>query len=69
MVEEASWLSTLQVSDKVSFSSLSQIFCSENVHLDFHGDGSTRGHGVEPVPVCDGERISEVPDSNEDALN
>ena len=30
---------------------------------------STRSHGVESVLICDSERISEVPDSSDDALN
>ena len=46
-----------------------QRFCSEHGHLEFHGNGSTRSQGVEPVLICDDERISEVPDSSEDALN
>ena len=55
-------------SDEVSSSRLAQSFCSKHVHLDFHGDGSTRSQGVQPVLICDGKRIREVPDSSEDAL-
>ena len=45
-------------------------FCSEHVYFDFHRVGSTRSQREEHDLRCgDCDKINEIPDSSEDALN